>query len=329
MSDLRFAARRLFTTPWFALFFLLVLLAAPFAQRAAAEVSVPAPVYTVEGAADADAARIASYLEEAGFRRAASREELVRAVEDGSADAGIVIPGSLSAQLAEGDPAGCLLLVRSPNSLQADLWQEHASAALFTVYAPYITADALEGSGLSDEEIFGAYYAHIDGEKLFSFELLSEKGAVSGTSERQDRFFLGTLALSLFAAVCYAAAWPVTDGTRELSLRIGRQNALAHFFLPGMALRLCLLFMAGAGAALFCSRGRMVGAVLAYVLCLAVFGLFLKVLPGRNWQSIFCLFILLASLALCPVYTDLSLLVPAVGTVRCFLPPYWLWILAG
>ena len=41
-----------------------------------------------------------------------------------------------------------------------------------------------------------------------------------------------------------------------------------------------------------------------------------------------CLFLLLISLALCPVYADLSLALPAVSVIRCFLPPYWLWMLA-
>ena len=42
-----------------------------------------------------------------------------------------------------------------------------------------------------------------------------------------------------------------------------------------------------------------------------------------------CLFLLLLSLPLCPVYADLSLRFPAVSVIRRFLPPFWLWMLAG
>ena len=49
MTSLRFAVKRLFVTPWFPLFWILILLVPVMAQRAAAEVSVPAPGYVIEG----------------------------------------------------------------------------------------------------------------------------------------------------------------------------------------------------------------------------------------------------------------------------------------
>ena len=60
MTSLRFAAKRLFVTPWFTLFWILILLVPAMAQRAAADVAVPAPGYSVEGNADEDAARMAA-----------------------------------------------------------------------------------------------------------------------------------------------------------------------------------------------------------------------------------------------------------------------------
>ncbi len=92
MTSFRFAVKRLFVTPWFALFWILILLVPVMAQRAAAEVAVPAPGYAVEGQADEDAARMAAYLEEAGFVRYVSQKDLRMAVDQGKADAGVVIP---------------------------------------------------------------------------------------------------------------------------------------------------------------------------------------------------------------------------------------------
>ena len=158
MTSLRFAVKRLFVTPWFALFWILILLVPFMAQRTAADVAVPAPGYAVEGEADADAARMSAYLEEAGFQRFDSVSALRDAVAAGKADAGAVIPGNMAEVLHAGETGGSLTLIKSPNSFLPDLWQEHVSAALFGVLAPYVMADALDGSGLGEEEIFAAYY---------------------------------------------------------------------------------------------------------------------------------------------------------------------------
>ena len=327
MKHLLFAVKRLFVSFRFPLFLLLLLILPLLAQRAAGEVAVPAPVYAIEGQADADAARMAACLEEAGFAQADSAGEARDAVARGRADAAVIIPGNISSNLANKDFKAALIFVKSPNSLQADLWQEHAAAALFTVYAPYIMADALDGSGLSEEEIFAAYYDRIESGALFRFELESAKGYLTPLSERQDRFFLGAMSLLLFAACLYGAAEPLADETKTLSARIGKRRALLSFFLPGAVIRYGLFYLAAACASLLCGRAAMLLPLLFYVLLLAIYGSLLKLIPGKNWQGIFCLFLLLLSLALCPIYTDLSLVVPAVAIARCFLPPWWLWIL--
>lgn len=328
MTSLRFAVKRLFVTPWFTLFWILILLVPVLAQRAAAEVAVPSPGYAIEGNADGDAVQMADYLEKAGFLRFDSQEALRQAVSEGRIDAGAVIPGNISSILQKGAVKESLVLIKSPNSFLPDLWQEHAVSALFGVYAPYIMADALDGSGLSEEEIFAAYRERFDSGSLFTFDIESAKGHVEPLTDRQDRFFLGALSLLLFAAAFYAAAEPLTDDSRALSARSGRQAAFSHFFLPGAAVRYLLLWLAGAGAALWCGRPSMLPALALYMLLLALFGLVLKLLPGTAWQEMLCLFLLLLSLALCPIYSDLSLVFPAVSVIRRFLPPYWLWTIA-
>ena len=134
--------------------------------------------------------------------------------------------------------------------------------------------------------------------------------------------------LLLFAAVFYAAAEPVTDEARQLSARIGRRSAALHFFLPGFGLRLFLLFLAAALSALLAGRASLLPALLVFVLALAAFGFGLKLLPGKAWQGMLCLFLLILALAACPIYSDLSLQFPPAARLRLFLPPYWLWMLA-
>ena len=102
---------------------------------------------------------------------------------------------------------------------------------------------------------------------------------------------------------------------------------IVTFSIAEAVIRYGLFYLAAACASLLCGRAAMLLPLLFYVLLLAIYGSLLKLIPGKNWQGIFCLFLLLLSLALCPIYTDLSLVVPAVAIARCFLPPWWLWIL--
>lgn len=327
MKALIFSFKRLLVTPWFSVFLLLVLIAPVFARRAAADVAVPSPVYAVSEEADADAARLSALLDEAGFVRRESAEAVYEAVAAGDADAGLILPGRLSASLREGSTGSLIRFIKSPNALLPDLWQEHAAAALFSVYAPYIMADALDGSGLSEEEILHAYYENIGAGTLFSFEILNEKGRVNAFTDRQERFFTGAISLLLFASVFYVAAEPLYDETRRLAARTGKKKAVQNLLLPGALVRSLLFWLAASAAALICGRPDIVLPLLLYILLLLIFGLILKALPGQNWQGLFCLFLLLTSLAVCPIYTDLSLIIPLLARLRVFLPPYWLWMM--
>ena len=49
----------------------------------------------------------------------------------------------------------------------------------------------------------------------------------------------------------------------------------------------------------------------------------------EGWQVILGAFVVLFSLALCPIFLDLSLFFSPVSWVRIFLPPYWLWLFGG
>ena len=69
MKHLLFAVKRLFVSFRFPLFLLLLLILPLLAQRAAGEVAVPAPVYAIEGQADADATRMAACLEAENEKR--------------------------------------------------------------------------------------------------------------------------------------------------------------------------------------------------------------------------------------------------------------------
>ena len=112
MKALIFNFKRLLVTPWFSVFLLLGLIAPVFAWRAAADVAVPSPVYAVSEEADADAARLSALLDEAGFVRRESAEAVYEAVAAGDADAGLILPGRLSASLREGSTGSLIRFIK-------------------------------------------------------------------------------------------------------------------------------------------------------------------------------------------------------------------------
>ena len=96
-----------------------------------------------------------------------------------------------------------------------------------------------------------------------------------------------------------------------------------------MLLRGLGLFLAAAGACLIAGENRYILPVLGTLAAMLFFLFLLGLLPGRKWKDLLIFFIALFSLALSPMYVDLSLLIPLAGKLRLLLPPVWLWLLAG
>lgn len=326
MNRFAFALRRLLRTPAFLILLVLSFALPLLAFRAGTEVAAPPAGYHVPEPADEDSVRLAALLQEAGFERFDSEEALSLAVSEGLADAGVSVPGDLSRKLSAGETEEILLFYKAPTSLQPDLWQEHAAAALFTVYAPYISAACLKDSGLTQEAVRNAYYEMQAEGSLFRFALETVEGRLNVNTERSRRFFKGALSLLLFTAVFFGVYEPLMKDVRLQAPRIGYAAAYRQLLLPGAALRLLLLFAAATAALLACDSGLSPLTVLFHLLFLAGLSLILVLLPGRLWQSILAALLTVLSLAGCPVYADLSASFPVVEKLRLFLPAYFLWI---
>ncbi|MBO4872766.1 MAG: hypothetical protein J5496_05085 [Lachnospiraceae bacterium] len=329
MKILLFALKKTGKTPVYWIFFAAVLLMPPLFFAAGKQTAVPPAGCVLEDKSDPEAVRIASYLEGSGFLICQDREQLSQDVAAGVLDAGIVIPEGLQAQLERGQFENCLIFVSSPTSAFPDLWKEHAMSALFAVCAPYISAEILEEAGVPRETLFEAYRAYMDAGKLFTFRLTTADGPFLVSRDRSERFFLFALALLLFLSSWFCIASPLADAVRLMRPRIGRGKAFVSLYLPGLLLRFLGLLAAAETACLLAGEGKLMLPAAVYLLLLQLFSLFLALLPGNNWKDTLLFFLAVFSLALCPVYLDLSLLLPPVKTLRPFIPPFWLWILAG
>lgn len=329
MKGFAFAFKKALRSPVYLLFLLAILLLPPIFFALGRESGMPGAGYVLEGGSDRDGARLADYLLEAGFQPYTDRDELYQAVSSGSIDAGIVIPDNLSALLKAGRFENALECILAEDAAFPDLWKEEAASALFAVYAPYISVNILEEEGIDPETVLAEYWARMDAAYLFHFELSQKDGPLVLHQERSLRFFLFALSLILFLAAFFACAQPAIRLRETMAARLSRRQSLLALFLPSWLLRALGLGIAGLLSCLLAGQSSLVLPVLLYWLLVMLFSGILVLLPGDGWKALLIYFICLLGLVLSPLFIDLSLLLPQAAGLRYFLPPLWLWLLAG
>ena len=330
MKAFFFALKHLFRNAVFPVFLVLTVALPPLASLAAKRANLPPAAVFVEDPTDPDATRLLKCLSEAGFRVAESREALEYGVSMEHYDAGVVVPEGFSERLKAGEVKEIFTMIVSQSTSFEALWREHAGAALFSVYAPYLTYEELRDLGLSEEAFFTEYYALSDGDPLFYFELETLDGRTPETGNvRAKSFFLGLLAVLIFLSAFFGIAMPVLLETRRLSERIPLKRSVASFTVPGLLLRTVFLMIAAVVACLVSGRPESIPAALPAVLAMTAVSLIPWLFRARGWQVILGAFIVLFSLALCPVFIDLSLFWKPASVIRLALPPYWLWLFGG
>ncbi|MBO4839357.1 MAG: hypothetical protein J5493_08335 [Lachnospiraceae bacterium] len=329
MKLLFFSLKKTLRTPLYWIFVLGILLLPPFFYHVGRHTAAPPSAYYMENPQDPDSALVAGYLDRAGFVSYPSEEALRRDVERGELEGGVLIPDDLTDRLTRGDYKGSLYFLISATSLLPDLWQNHTSAALLAVYAPYISARYLEEGGITLEEMKEAYQEMIQTGQLFHFVITARDGRAIPDTARSRRFFLGALSLLLFLGSYFCISAPLAETAAQQSLRIGRGRAFRTLYVPGVLLRGLGLAAAALGACLISGERGFVLPAAGALAAMLLFHLLLGLLPGRSWKDLLIIFIALFSLAIAPMYLDLSLLVPAIAKVRFLLPPCWVWFLSG
>lgn len=330
MKAFFFALKHLLRNAVFPVFLALTIALPPLASLAVLRSNLPPAAVFSEDPSDPDAARLVKCLSDAGFRVAESREALDYGVSMEHYDAGVVVPADFSERLREGNVEEIFTMVVSQSTSFEALWREHAGAALFSVYAPYLTYDVIRDLDLSEEAFFTEYYALTDGDPLFYFELETLDGRTPQTGNvRAKSFFLGLLAVLIFLTAFFGIAMPVLLETRRLSERIPLGRALLSFTLQGLLLRTVFLGAAGVLACLISGHPESIPAALLSVLSMTAVSLVPWLFRSKNWQVILGAFIVLFSLALCPIFIDLSLFWKPASVIRLALPPYWLWLFGG
>ena len=324
MKYILFAFKRMFTSVSFVV--LLVLCTAVIYLASLDGTAGTYPTAGVCGGGEGDnVQRIISHLTENGFVWFDDEAQMLRQIESGALDCGVVLPDDLAERLEHGAVDECVRFVTSPLSIIPELYRSHASAAIFREYAPYVAADALADSGIPREELLAEYELMFAQGFAFSFEILSADGEWHEQTDTNG-LVSGAAALVIFALILGMG----TDDVRgNLVRRIGARKMLLTVVLPGTVVCVAAVAAAGGVGIWLAGAAQLIVPLGVYALLLGAVRIFLMAaLKEARERYVLLAIVLILSLALCPIFVDLSLFSPALRVLRCVLPPYWFFLAA-
>ena len=277
--------------------------------------------------------RIVEELQKNGFVCYDDEIILAEAVGNGEADCGVVLPQDLASMVEQGDVRKNIRVICSVQSMAKEMYLGHVSAAVFAELAPYITAKELEPFGIPANEVVEEYHAMLSEGYAFSFELLNEGGLPAPGNVHAESLMLGVTAVLLFIAISMTVAELAHKDMKNVVHRIGKKLALSRVLVPGLMLRLVLLWITTA-AGLWISEPITNGfnelslliPTLLYGLLICVLSLVLALLCSDSRVLYLLLFVVVvAAVVICPIYIDIAVVSPMLEKLRNLIPVYWLW----
>lgn len=333
MKYLYLAFKRAMRTVYVPVLLLMCAAVAFFAPLMSEEERLPmAAVYSAD---DSEMARSAvSYLLDNNFAECDSEESLREMLARGEYNCGVIIYEGFEERIIQGDTEGLVLYLTTPSSYAPSIYQNHVMTAIYKEYAPYITASLIDDSHFTDVEVIERYNEMMDEGGRFTFEVTREDSAAVGGDDRAFAYTVGLSAMLIFALVMYGVISSVTTDLETMRKRIGAGRAVVYTVIPSLAVRAVSVVAAFSAGILFSSvySGNkdllgVIGAVAIYTLLVTAFGVLIaSVCRNPKIIEIITFFILVGGLVLCPIYYDISAMIPWVGTFRNILPVYWLWL---
>ncbi len=325
MKFLLFSMKRVLKTPAFCVFLLLAAVLPSLAAEAARGTSILPGAVFAEDPADEDAAFALQLFLQSGFLMASGEEDAVRGVAEGIYNEAVILPAGFGERLAAGEVDGIVRRYSTDSTTFPEMFQTQESAVVAGSWAPYVGWALFRDTGVGLDEILREFRNSKGGEGLVRITMQTMAGETPGTLDEVPRgFFLGALSLLVFLAAWYGIALPLTRETRGLQGSMPLNEAVRIYALPGLCVRMVLLVLAAASACLLAGRPESAAAAMLYALAAGTVSMIPWCFPGRTWQSILGVFIVVLSLALCPIFLDFGILAP-LRVARIFLPPYWLW----
>ena len=273
-----------------------------------------------------NATRLSSELDDAGWVRCETEDELKEEIMDHHLDCGIVFADDISSRIETGELDESVKLITSPETLMSELCRISAVSCVSMVYSPYVTYNSLRGE-VDLETVKDTYYSMVDSGKLFGFDIESASGSQRINDARSRNLFKGTLAIFIFIACFIAIARPVWRHYNDMLERLGKLRAITRVLIPEYVVRFIMLIAASTITCLIMGQfDVIIPAILLTLICGAA-GLAAIIILPESAVIVITVFVTILSLGLTPIFTDLSEVLPVARILRLILLPYLIWIL--
>lgn len=270
------------------------------------------------------------------FYDAHTQKELSADLLSGETQHGYVFSEGLTQRLDSKKLKGSILLLQSESGFLPAMTKEIVFAEMYRVYGLNIALNYVSQSDLfaairpnALEMVRQKYEKYSLGSKTFhlDFEALDS----AGVTEKLDTAGMvfpvrGVLAVLVFIAALYGGVWWKMDAEEGLFLalpsRLVKAGRFLYIFVPAFLFAVsaeCTLALTHTGIFPY-ELLKMGGYIVITVLFTAMLTLFL---PDSRWMVSVIPVFAIASLVLCPVFINLTEVLPGVRYLCRFLMPYY------
>ncbi len=248
-----------------------------------------------------------------------SEESLIRDVENESINCGYVIPDTVYEDIIS-NKKGAIICYKAPSSMLTELVNEELFAEMSRLYAPAIADHFLKENNISyDRDKFLSYYNdYLEQGKAINIEYSYADSPLVTEEEKQisTDSILGLIAVYIMLGGILAINPWIRD--EKKSIPFGLMNVVSSVAILTFFSALTLAVVRGLSLN-DCLRLSLYGIfVIAYSMVIKfVF----------NRLSVICGLIpilVLGSLILCPVFIDVTAIIPELGIVRYLFAPFYL-----
>lgn len=309
------------------------------------EIKLPVVGVVAPDSSDELAVKLYEKLLSDGMIHYDSEERLLADMQKGTISAGVLMVEDLTGRLKAGKPEKVVTLLATPTTSFCRFTGVRISAHLCDLYAPYLMSDALKDMGVLVEPV--ELREHIDyrleHDAQFSFQFQDTDGKVLEEDSYAQKLIYGSLAVLLFCLFALSMCTEKDASFRNLHDRLGCRRAFVTALLPTYAVELALALGVTGLATQICHWVYGTDISFLWIQC-AVYLLFLcgvgALLYGLVYRfahvQLYVLTMSVVSLAICPVFVDLSAYAAIPEWVKLLMPPYFFykipenpWLYAG
>ena len=318
-----FTFKRILGDISFILLLAAIMIISLLAYKAGKSVKTPPYGYTCNAAGE-DAERLCREFDSAGFIRCDSEEDLRREIGAAHLDCGIIVKKEFEENVKTGELEGILTLVTSPETLLPELCRIQAVSVVTAIYAPYVTYESLEGYA-DFGTVKETYDTMLSEDALFGFDIVSSSGSEIVHDARSRNLFIGGLAIMIFIAGWIGCCRPAYRHAVDMKKRLGFPGAVRRIMIPEVLMRMLMIAGVTVITCLIAGQTGLILTSLIYILIVTASGIAAVFILPDSWLLIITVFVMILSLGLCPVFTDLAEVIPVLGKVRKVLIPYLMW----